>query len=54
MADIVGPSETTTGATNVYILNFYPDVITASVFPSAADVASEIQSKFSLNFEQLV
>ena len=54
MSDIVGPSETTTGATNVHVVNFYPDVITASVFASAADAAAEIQCKFTLDFNQFV
>ena len=53
MSDIIGPSETTTGATTFFVVNFYPGVITASVFATFADADSEIQSKFSPNLERM-
>jgi hypothetical protein len=46
MSNVVGPSETTVGAVKSYVVNFYEDVITASLFPSAADALSEIQCQY--------
>ena len=48
LSGVVGPSETTTGATSLTVLSFYEDVITGSVYPTAADAANEIPCKCSI------